>query len=63
MKTKTRLERVHIDLSNVLRDMQLKTRLPKVEISRQIAKQFKARKTPKYRINYWPLANRVDEVY
>ena len=39
---KSKLERVHIEFSNILRDMHIKTKIPKTELSRQIANQLKS---------------------
>ena len=68
MRTKTRIERVSNEFSQELNRMWLATgrQITKVNITRQIAhnmKNQKQKKSPKYKINYWPLANRVDEVY
>jgi len=58
---KSRLERVSPEFSDMLRNLKEKTKIPKVQITRQIAKEFKYEKVNDNGviIDLWPFKHRA----
>ena len=63
----SKIERVHTDFSRELEKMWngCGREVTKVNLTKQIARQLKEknRRKPRYQINYWPLSNKVENVY